>query len=266
MGAIWGGITLAQRSSLSDLPWPDGPAAVALGDETEISSRSGSEPTPMASLTKLVTAMVVLDRVPLAPTEQGPQLTVDEGVAIRTEELAANGAQIAPAVAGTTVSLRQALGLMVTTSAANYSYLVAEQVFGSEAAFVDAAESWITATGLSDTVVVDPAGLSPSNVSTPADMVKLARIVLTNDVVVELASQPFVASPSDPSSRLQNTNGLLGVDGIDGLKTGDLGPYGASIIVTAPVGEETAIVVLLGSSSTAQRDTDAVRLFAALRS
>lgn len=220
----------------------------------------------MASLTKLITAMVVLDRISLAPGDPGPQLPVDEGTAIRSQELAANGAQVAPAEAGTSISLRQALGLMITTSAANYSYLVAERVFGSDAAFLDAAEGWLTANGLDDTVIVDPTGLSPSNVSTPADMVKLGRLAMANEVVADLASQPFVVSPTDPSSRLQNTNGLLGVDGIDGLKTGNLGPLAASIIVTAPVGDETAIVVLLGSSSAAQRDTDALRLLAALKS
>jgi D-alanyl-D-alanine carboxypeptidase (penicillin-binding protein 5/6) len=81
------------------------------------------------------------------------------------------------------------------------------------------------------TTIVEPTGLDPRNVSTPSDLIKLARIAMKNPAVVQIAAMRSLDVPGiDPVS---NTNDLLGWNGIDGLKTGTLDGFGSSLLYTS---------------------------------
>ncbi len=212
-------------------------------------ARSGSEDAlPIASISKVVTALVVLDAHPLQPGEQGPSATfgpVDEQ--FYAEQVAQDGI-VAPVATGQTMSERNMLDLALMASANNYAQSAAAWAFGSEAAYVEAAAAWLTGHGLTSTTITDATGIQPSNTSTVTDLIALAKLALDNPVVAEIAATPVVDIPG--IGTVQNRNGLLGIDGVDGIKTGTLDESGACLLFSADhviAGETVTLVgVVLG--------------------
>src|SRR5690606_11040347 len=106
------------------------------------------EPVPMASITKLVTALVVLDAHPIAAGEAGPEVTMtpsDVSIYRTYDNL---GASVAPVRAGEVYTQFELLQIMLIDSAGNYAVSLVNWGFGSEAAFVDAARTWLAEQGL----------------------------------------------------------------------------------------------------------------------
>jgi D-alanyl-D-alanine carboxypeptidase (penicillin-binding protein 5/6) len=247
-----------------EFTWPQsGHAAVVRGDLRDESPGAPSGQFRSGSIAKLITALVVLERAPLRQDDEGPTFVLSEEDEARATALANEDAATAPAPAGAAVSERQALSLALVSSACNYAEFIAEQVYGSVPAFLAASQEWLDAHGLTGTRLADPCGLSPSTVSTAADLLALGAIAHADPVVSAIAAQPFAPAPDGSVSPSRNT--LLGVDGIDGLKTGNLGEGAYLVLATAPVGDDLAVVLIWDSPSEAQRATDALRLLASLR-
>ncbi|MEI3867863.1 D-alanyl-D-alanine carboxypeptidase [Microbacterium sp. CCNWLW134] len=250
--------------------------SVAGGDEylgaeaAGIWATSGpQEPAAMASITKLITALVVLDAHPLAsPEDQGPTLWFDGADEDLYDAYYVQNVTIAPMPAGSSMTLRGALATMLIPSASNYADVVSTWAFGSRSGFVAAARAWLDAHGLAQTTVVDPTGISPRNTSTPADLIALGRIA---------AAHPDIAAIVDTRSAtigsagiVNNTNGLLGTAGITGLKTGNLGAGTFAFLYTSRldvgVGTPLAVVgVVLGGESRAAVDADVLRLLGSIQ-
>ncbi|MCT9821141.1 D-alanyl-D-alanine carboxypeptidase [Microbacterium sp. W1N] len=192
----------------------------------------GDQPLPMASISKLVTALVVLDRHPLThPTDAGPAITFDKAAHALYDEYYVRGATIAPMPTGTTMSLREALAAMLLPSASNYAEAVAGWAYGSQGAFLSATRRWLAANGLTQTTIVEPTGIDARNTSTTADMIALGRLAAANPVVASLARTPSLDIPG--AGVVRNTNPMLGELGITGLKTGTLEESGSNLLYTA---------------------------------
>ena len=246
------------------LTWPEsGHGALVWGDLEVSSPGAPAGPLRPGSIAKIITALVVLERAPLEGDQEGPAFLLTEADTARAVSLASDDAATAPAPAGTTVTERQALALALVSSACNYAELIAERIYGSLPAFLDAAQRWLTDHGLDDTYLADACGVSPQTVSTADDLLTLAAIAHADPVVATIAAQPFVMAPDGSFSKSLNT--LLGVDGVDGLKTGHPGDEGYLLIATAPVEGQNATVLVWNTPSAAQRGTDALRILASLR-
>ena len=207
-------------------------------------------PMPMASITKVITALVVLDAHPIAAGEGGPDIAYTEAdVDIYWDEVARN-ASVAPVVAGSTLTLRESLQAMLLPSGGNYSISIANWAFGSVDGFLERARLWLDAHGLANTRLADTSGLSLDNVSTAAEIVELGKIALANPTVAEIVALPAVAVPE--LGTLTNTNKLLGTHGVDGIKTGTTDDA-ANLLFSAdyPVGSSsvTVVGVLLGGAT-----------------
>ncbi len=203
----------------------------ALGYDGVLASGGAAGPLPIASISKVVTALVVLDAHPLAVGEAGPIATfteVDEG--FYNEQVANNGI-VAYVSAGETMSQRNMLDVALMASANNYAQSVAAWAFGSEAAYVEAARAWLGENGLTGTVITDATGIQPTNVSTVADLIEIAKLALANPVLAQIISTPSVAIPT--IGTIENRNALLGVDGVDGIKTGTLDEAGSCLLFSA---------------------------------
>jgi D-alanyl-D-alanine carboxypeptidase (penicillin-binding protein 5/6) len=240
---------------VAEIPLPTwGAAAISvtggeeyLGDSASgIWMRSGADdPRKIASLTKLVTALVILEKYPLAGTDDpGPTITFGKAAHDLYDAYYVRGATIAPMPTGTTMSLNDALTTMLIPSASNYADALATWAFGSRWGFTQAAERWLDANGLAATTIVEPTGLDPRNVSTQTDLIALGKIAAAHPVIARISatSQDSVAGPGT----LFNTNILLGSAGITGLKTGNLGPGTFSLIYTSTldVGAEEPLTVV----------------------
>ena len=142
--------------------WPGfGRTAVGqLGAAGIMASEGDQSSGPIASITKVITSLVVLDEHPLGAGEAGPEIDYTEAdVDIYWDTIAEDGSS-APVVAGMSLSQRETLIALLLPSANNYAESLAVWAFGSMDAYLEAANAWIAEHGLTDTHVVDASGLS----------------------------------------------------------------------------------------------------------
>ncbi|MCY7412179.1 MAG: hypothetical protein LH471_03970, partial [Salinibacterium sp.] len=226
---------------------PYGAAAVgAIGYDGVLASSGSTEALPIASITKIVTALVSLDARPLALGEAGPGIELSEVDAQFYREQVADGGSVVPVVEGVTISQYAMLQLMLLPSANNYAKSMATWAFGSQEAFLSAARSWLDEHGLAATTITDPTGILPSNVSTASELVELARLAVENPVISEI-----VATPSAEIAGIafvENTNSLLGRNGVDGIKTGTLDEAGFCLLFSADFLVAGETVTLIGAA------------------
>ena len=153
-------------------------AIEAVGFDGSLSTHGSQSPRQIASITKIVTALVVLEKKPLDASEQGPTITFTQNdVAILAEVQADNGSS-EPVQVGWKVSERAALETMLIPSANNYAESLAVWAYGSVPAYLDAARAFLKAHDLDHTTLVDTNGLSAEDRSTPTDLVHLGELAL----------------------------------------------------------------------------------------
>lgn len=232
-------------------------------------SSGTNEPRSIASISKLITALVVLEAKPLdGAGDPGPTITFSEADHDLYDEYYARGATIAEMPAGSSMSLHDALAAMLIPSASNYAEAVSTWAYGSQGAFLRATRGWLGAHGLTGTTIVEPTGMDLRNVSTPADLIALGKIAAAHPVIAAITG---AASFSHPTiGVMTNTNNLLGTEGITGLKTGNLGEGSYGLLYTAMLGvglpERLSVTgVMLGGSSRQSLGSDVVELLASIR-
>ncbi|HLP22951.1 MAG TPA: D-alanyl-D-alanine carboxypeptidase [Microbacteriaceae bacterium] len=252
------------------IDYPDvGASAFGASGFDELLGSSGEQTAaPIASITKVITALVILEARPIAAGEDGPVVTFDANdVDIRARVIAENGSN-APVSAGLTLTQRQALTAMLLPSANNYAISLARWAYGTDDAFVAAARNWLAGKGLTDTTIVEPTGLSPLNTSTPANLVELGELALANPVVADIVDDPVADIPG--VGVLKNTNTLLGSAGIVGIKTGTTDEAGSCLLFASEftVGSTPVVLVgvVLGGSSHESVDVDVLALISSAQS
>ena len=204
-----------------------GPAA------SGVFSASGSaDAQSIASIAKLITALVILDAKPLASADDpGPTITFGKAAHDLYDKYYVMGATVARMPTGTTMSQRDALATMLIPSACNYAEATSTWAFGSQRAFLEATRRWLDAHGLSGTTIVEPTGIDPRNTSTPADLIAIGKLAAANATIAKIASTRSLEVPV--IGTITNTNSVLGMGGITGLKTGNLGQGAFNLLYTA---------------------------------
>jgi serine-type D-Ala-D-Ala carboxypeptidase (penicillin-binding protein 5/6) len=259
----------APAQAAPQLDWPHyGASAIgAVGYEGVLSSSGKKSSVPIASITKLVTSLVVLEKKPLAPGKSGPQITfTNADVQFYKTYVAMNG-KVAPVRSGLTLSELQVLQVTLIDSANNYAKSLVTWAFGSEAAFLPVANAWLKAHQLAHTHLADVAGILPSSTSTAADLIELGKLVLAQPLLSSIVSTKELNIQS--VGVISNTNTLLGKHGIVGIKTGTLGEAGACLLFASSftVGKTaiTVIGVILGGVDHKSLDKDVVALLASAK-
>lgn len=201
------------------LPWPDaGQAALYLSGFGWLGSGGNQVPVPIASVTKIMTALVILQAHPLALGEPGPMVTVGaDDVDLYQTELAA-GDSVVAVEAGEQLSELQLLEGLLIPSGDNLAELLASWDAGSEASFVVQMNALAVSLGLTDTHFADSSGLDPASVSSARDLVTLARRAMEDQVFATIVAMPSAVLPV--VGLVHNFNFLLGQDGVVGVKTG----------------------------------------------
>jgi D-alanyl-D-alanine carboxypeptidase (penicillin-binding protein 5/6) len=138
---------------------------------------------PIASLTKMMTAWVVLQQQPLAIGASGPCLVVtpEEVTAYQLEKVA--GESSALVVAGEQICEFDLLSGLLVHSAGNYAELLATLVSGSLGSFIAQMNDSAALLGLSNTHYDDVSGFSPLSVSTALDQAKLAVFLMKSPLI-----------------------------------------------------------------------------------
>lgn len=245
----------ARPSQVLTLPTIGASALGAVGFDGLLAQSGISTPVPIASISKVITALVVLEAKPITASEAGPTLTFTAADAALSSKYTKMLGKVEPMRAGEQLTERQALEVMLVSSANNYAEAIADWAFGDESSYVDATHAWLNEHDLTATTIVEPTGISPQNVSSPANLVRLGELALQHPVVAAIVSARQVTVPV--LGTVNNTNELLGIGGVDGIKTGTLPEAGSCLLFSAdyPVGDTTVTVVgvILGGT-----DRDAV--------
>ena len=221
-----------------------GGAAIAAADGDQIyAGRELDAPRALASITKVITALVVLDAHPITEGASGATITLTAADSALPARYRAINGTVAPAPEGTVVTQRQVIELMMVRSANNYAETLAVWAFGSIDAYLAAARSWLDTHGLERITVGDSTGFSLQNTGTPRDLVELARVALDSEVIATASSMPSVTVPG--VGTFDTTNLALGLAGVSGIKTGTLDGIGANLLFssTIAVGETPVDVV-----------------------
>lgn len=232
-------------AAAAELAWPPSTAIAvgAVGFPGVLASRGSAEALPIASITKVITALTVLEARPLALGDQGPDIPFTAADVDFYRSYQAVGGSIEPVRAGLTLSEYQVLQTVLIASANNYARSLGIWAFGSDEAFVTAAGDWLDRQGLHDTTLIEATGIDPANQSTSGDLVELAKLALAHPVIAEIVATPSATLPY--VGLIESSNKILGTLGVDGIKTGTLPQAGACLLFSTDVtvGEHTVTVV-----------------------
>lgn len=201
------------------LAWPtQGEAAIGVEGTGLLDSHGAQTATPLASVTKLMTAYVVLHDHPLAQTSLGPNLTISPADVSTYQADKAAGDSVVAVQPGEQLTEMQALEALLIPSGDNIATLLADWDAGSETAFVAKMNAAAKSLGLTDTHYTDASGVAPGSESTAASQVRLAMADMTDPAFRKIVD---MAQVTLPVAGLQyNVDALLGKDGIVGIKTG----------------------------------------------
>jgi serine-type D-Ala-D-Ala carboxypeptidase (penicillin-binding protein 5/6) len=183
---------------------------------------------PIASVTKVMTAYVVLKDHPLTGKANGPTIAVD---AAAVKESNSADESTAKVKAGQKFTERQMLQLLLIPSGNNIARLLARWDAGSETAFVQRMRKAAADLGMKNTTYTGASGFESTTKSTAADQLKLERQVMKNDVFRSVVGTPNINIPG--VGMIYNNNNLLVNVGVLGVKTGSSTPAGGALMWAA---------------------------------
>jgi D-alanyl-D-alanine carboxypeptidase (penicillin-binding protein 5/6) len=243
-------------------PGYGGSAIGAVGFDGVLAHAGTDAPLPMASITKIVTMLVILQAKPLTVGEEGPSVTMTAtDVGYYNHYRSLNGS-VTTVKAGLVFTEHELMELALVHSANNYAASLAVWAFGSMDAYLAAAQSWVASQKLSSMTITDPTGIEPTDAASTTDLLTLGKIALANPVIAQIVAIKSVTIHD--IGTLTSTNTLLGSQGINGIKTGTLNDAGSNLLFAAnhTVGGNTVTIVgvVLGGSTHAAVDTDITAL------
>jgi D-alanyl-D-alanine carboxypeptidase (penicillin-binding protein 5/6) len=210
---------VAVAGTTPTLPWPaKGSAAVAVQGLGIVARNGSEEPLPIASVTKVMTAYVILTDKPLKPGEQGPSITFTAADETLYRSKLSQNESVVPVKAGQQLTEYQVLQGLLIPSGNNLGDALANWDAGSVEAFVAKMNAAAKELDLKKTTYADTSGALEASVSNPADQVVLIQKAMANPVFADIVKQPEVTLPG--IGRFFNVDSVLGQDGIVGVKTG----------------------------------------------
>jgi serine-type D-Ala-D-Ala carboxypeptidase (penicillin-binding protein 5/6) len=228
------------------LAWPrQGEAAVGVEGVGLLGSHGAGRPTPIASIAKVMTALVVLRDHPLHGGAGGPQIKVSPADVTTYLSDQASGQSVVAVMAGEQLTERQALEAMLLPSGNNIATLLADWDAGSERAFVGKMNAQARTLGLVHTHYTGASGVQESTVSTASDQVRLAMRALEVPAFAQTVAMAEVSLPV--TGRQYNKNVLLGRDGIAGIKPGTTLAAGGCFVFAARVPVRGRSVTVVGA-------------------
>jgi serine-type D-Ala-D-Ala endopeptidase (penicillin-binding protein 7) len=208
---------------------------------------------PIASITKLMTAMVV--------TEQG--LALDEVITVTEQDVDTEKGSRSRLKVGTQLTRGEMLHLALMSSENRAAHALGRSYPGGLQAFVTAMNATAGRLGMADTRYVEPTGLSSQNRSSARDLTLLVKAAYDHPLIRELSTSPEAAfDVGSRSQQFRNTNGLVRNPTWDiGLqKTGYISEAGRCLVMQAQLAGRKLIMVLLDSAGKYSRLGDAERI------
>jgi D-alanyl-D-alanine carboxypeptidase (penicillin-binding protein 5/6) len=243
---------LKKESPLHNLELPIvGQSAIGTDSLGTIKTSANERQVPIASITKLVTALVILDKQPLLLGQPGDLLTLTAQDEQYYHDYLAIDGTLTAVTAGLTMSQYEALQAMLLPSSNNMADSLVDRYFLSMQEYLDYANQYLQDKGLVNTKVADASGFSPDSQSTPSDLIKLAQLSLSNPVIKHIVAQPD--ANISVAGDIINYNPIINDPDVIGLKPGATDEAGlcllfAAELPTADGNTETVVAVILGYS------------------
>ncbi len=232
-------------------------AALVLDAQTgqTLYAKNAEHAVPIASITKIMTAMVILDA----------KLPLDEAISISSEDLDTIKGTKSRLPVGASFRRDDLIRLALMASDNRAAWALGRSYPGGREAFVLAMNAKAAALGLQQTHFLDPAGLDPANVSSPQDLGRLVAAASSYELIREYSTTPAL-DVTLPNSRRKigfvNTNALVrNSDWNIGLsKTGYISESGKCLVMQAMIANQPIVIVLLDSWGRLTRIGDANRI------
>ncbi len=253
-------LTRALASS-ADLWQEPGQLAVASGSALVIGQEGGellyeknaNAVVPIASITKVMTAMVVLDSLP----------NLQAAITISDEDVDYLRGSRSRLGVGTVITRETALLLALMSSENRAANALGRHYPGGLPAFVGAMNRKAASLGMRNTRFEDPTGLSSNNVSTAHDLARMVAAAYGYPLIREFSTTPGVrAEVKGRELGFHNTNQLVSSPTWEiGLsKTGYIQEAGKCLVMQARVADKPVVIVLLDSAGKQTRIGDANRI------
>lgn len=218
-------------------------------------AKNTDTPTPIASVTKLMTAMVMLDA----------QLPLDDLLFISDEDVDYLKGTSSRLRVGTTLTRGELLQLALMASENRAASALGRNYPGGKAAFVQAMNNKAQLLGMKSSRFVDSTGLDSNNVSTAEDLVKMVNAAYHYPEIRQVTTSPsqeFTLDGRQNPLNFVNTNALVrGGNWVIGLsKTGFINEAGRCLVMQAEISGQPVIIVLLDSAGKMTRIGDANRI------
>jgi D-alanyl-D-alanine endopeptidase (penicillin-binding protein 7) len=211
--------------------------------------KNGKTPAPIASITKVITAMVALDAKP----DLGETLRVS-GQDVDTIKNSSSRVAV-----GTEMSREDALHLALMSSENRAAHALSRYYPGGHGAFIHAMNEKARKIGMTSTRLEDPTGLSPENQASARDLVRMVLAAERYEPITQFTTSTNHALPiGHRTLSYRNSNPLVGKDNwdIELSKTGYTREAGRCIVMKMAAAGKQLVVVLLGSQSSSARLAD----------
>ena len=216
-------------------------------------SKHADVAAPIASITKLMTALVVADA----------KLPLDERIQVTNEDRSLHKGAFSRLVIGTTLTRGDLIHLALMASENRAAHALGRSYPGGVEAFVVAMNAKAKALGMTSAHFVDPVGLSSDNVASPEDLVKLVNAAAHDPTIREYSTDSNYSVPVGRRKvEFRNTNSLVRNPSWDIVvqKTGYISEAGKCLVMKAVIDDRNVVIVLLNSYGRYTRVADARRI------
>lgn len=231
-------------------------AAVVMNAETGemLYSKNADRTMPIASITKLMTAMIVLDA----------HLPMDELITIQESDVDTLRHSSSRLPVGTTLTRSEAMLLALMASENRAASSLARTYPGGTTAAVAAMNRKARDLGMTHTFFVDGTGLHSENTSSPGDLVQLVKTARSYPDIHQYSTttEHTLVSQQGRSIEFRNTNSLVrgGNWAIEVSKTGFIKEAGRCLVMQARINAKPMVIVLMDSNGSVSRAGDANRI------
>jgi D-alanyl-D-alanine endopeptidase (penicillin-binding protein 7) len=216
-------------------------------------SKNPNAVLPIASITKLMTAMVVTDA----------KLPLDEMLTVTQDDVDTEKGSRSRLRVGTQLTREEMLHLALMASENRAAHALGRHYPGGLNAFVSAMNAKAALLGMGDTHYVEPTGLSSRNQSSARDLATLVKSAHEVEIIRTLSTSPeYVVEVGNRPMQFRNTNGLVRNSSWEiGLqKTGYIAEAGRCLVMQAKLAGRQLIMVFLDSAGKYSRIGDAERV------
>ena len=216
-----------------------------------IYGKNENKRTAMASTTKIMTAIVLIENADL-----------DQTITVSAKAAGTGGSRLG-LKHNDKITMKDLLYGLMLKSGNDAAVAIAENVGGSIEKFADLMNEEAKKIGLDNTHYVTPHGLdNPEHYTTAYELAKLADYALKNEIFAKVVNtKNYTVTINGYPKNITNTNELLGyLDGVNGVKTGFTNNAGRCLVTSVNRNEFEIITVVLQADTKKIRTTDSISL------